>query len=252
MLTTILICSITAFVAGFVDSVAGGGGLIQTPVMLLTGIPPHSVLGTNKFATTFGTSLAVLNYARNGFILWRAALAGLGFSLLGAYAGSRLALHVDSAVLGKVIVALLPVGLLALFLPARKGCGGDALLSGGRLYTVMPLTAFAVGMYDGFFGPGTGSFFIIALHWCLRMDLVRASGTAKVFNLASNVGALAAFLWDGKVIFALGLPMALANMAGNYLGSRLAIQKGAGIVRNFLFLSLGLLFCTLVWRYFFA
>ena len=252
MLTIILICCAAAFTAGFVDSVAGGGGLIQTPIMLLAGVPPHNVLGTSKFSTTFGTGLAILNYARSGCIVRSAAGIGVVFSLLGAYAGSTLVLHVDADALGKVITALLPIGALALFLPARKTHDAHLDLSAGRFYLVMPLTAFTVGAYDGFFGPGAGTFFILALHWFLHMDLVHASGTAKVFNLASNMGALGVFLWDGKVLFTLGIPLALANMAGNYLGSRLAIQQGAGVVRKFLCFSLALLFCTLIWRYFFT
>lgn len=253
MLTTYIICIGATFIAGFVDSIAGGGGLIVLPALLLCGIPPHLAMGTSKFATSMGTALALFNFARSNLVMWRIAAIGVVFSLLGAYAGSILALMLDSAVMGKVLVALLPVGMAMTLVPKKELPGTLDMPQGGwRFWVGVPLTSVVVGAYDGFFGPGAGSFFILAFHWVLRMGLIEASATSKVFNLASNVGALLAFLMGGQVLFALALPMAVASMAGNWLGSRMAIRIGSSVVRKCLLVSMGLLLVTLVWRYFFA
>ena len=255
MLTTatfVIACS-AAFVAGFVDSIAGGGGLIVLPALLLCGLPPHLSMGTSKFATSMGTALALFNFARNNLVLWRVALVGVAFALIGAYAGSRLALMLDSAIMGKVLVALLPVGMAMTLVPKKEQPNAlDMPDSGWRFWLCVPLTSVLVGAYDGFFGPGAGSFYILAFHWVLRMGLIEASATSKVFNLASNVGSLLAFLMSGQVLFALALPMAVASMAGNWMGSRTAIRIGSSVVRKCLVVSLSLLLATLIWRYFIA
>lgn len=254
MTIIITVCVIASFIAGVVDSIAGGGGLIALPAMLLTGVPPHIALGTGKFASTMGTSLALFNFARNNLVMWRIALIGVVFSLLGAYCGSLMALLISSEYLAKILVALLPVGMLITLMPKKEKeqSGPAELVNGAKFWVFVPLVSFAVGGYDGFFGPGAGSFFILAFHWVLRMGLIEASATAKVFNLASNFGALVAFLWNGKVWFALGIPMALASMAGNWVGSKMAIKAGPAMVRKFLTVSMLMLLATLVYRYFIA
>ena len=206
----ILFCTCAAFVAGFIDSIAGGGGLITIPALLLSGLPPQLALGTNKVGCCLGTGVAMLNFARSNLILWRLALLGVGFSLVGAGIGTELALY----------------------------------------WILAPLCFLIVGIYDGFFGPGTGSFLILALHWVLRISLLEASATSKVMNFASNLGAMILFIWNGAVIWSVGLPMMAANIAGNWLGSRLAIKVGTEAVRRFLWVSLSLLLATLIWRFF--
>ncbi len=250
MLTTITICCLGMLVAGFVDSIAGGGGLISMPIVLLSGVSPHVALGSSKFATTMGTGLALFNFARSNLVMWRFAAIGIAFALIGAYTGSVIALHLSPDIMGKVIVALLPVGILATLVPKKERAVQDAQLTRAQFWIYVPLVTFIIGLYDGFFGPGAGSFYILAFHWVLRMDLLKASATSKVFNLASNVGALVGFLIGGKVWFMLALPMAAANMVGNWFGSRMAVRFGASMVRKVLGVSLGLLFVTLVFKYF--
>lgn len=252
MLTTIAVCTAASFLAGIVDSISGGGGLIVMPALLLSGVPPHATMGSSKLASCLGTTTALLNYARRGYVQWRIAPVGIAFSLFGAWCGSVLALHLDSAVMGKIMVALLPLGMLVTLLPKREQKALPEPLSPSRFWSCAALVSFVVGGYDGFFGPGAGSFFILAFHWLLRMGLIEASAVAKVLNLASNVGALIAFLWAGQVLFWLALPMAAASMCGNWLGSRMAIRSGSGLVRKFLLVSLGMLLITLIWRYFIA
>ena len=250
-LAILVILCVFFFLAGFVDSVAGGGGLISTPALLLCGVPPHMALGTGKFASTLGSLTSLWTFARNHLVVLRIAPAGFVSAFLGGMAGSALAMHIDSAMLGKLLVFLLPVGM-AISLFSGKLVSAEGELPERYLWPRVILMGFFIGSYDGFFGPGTGSFFIIAQHLILHMGLVRASATAKVFNLASNAGAFAVFASGGVTLFSLGIPLAVANILGNQLGTRLAIRIGTRMVRNFLYVTLSLLLSTLAYRFFFS
>lgn len=238
-----------AFAAGFIDSIAGGGGLLLTPSLLVAGVPPHVALGTNKFASTIGTSTALVNFIRGKMVLWRVAAFGVGFSLLGSFLGTKLVLSLSPEPVARLVALVLPFAVAATLMPKRDSAAVFDFKP-LELHLKTPAICLAIGFYDGFLGPGTGSFLILAFHALLRIDLVRASATAKIFNFASNVSALAVFALAGTVDYALGLPLAAANVAGNYLGSHLAIRKGGGVVRGFLAVSLTILFATLVWKYF--
>ena len=241
-----------AFGGGFIDSIAGGGGLVTMPALLLSGVPPHQSLGINKVSACLGTCVALGNFARSNLVLWRVALAGIAFSLVGSWAGSRLALLLDAAVLGKVLVALLPIGMCATLLPKKERKQEPLPHSGPRFWIPVALVCLVMGGYDGFFGPGTGSFLILAFHWILRMGLMEASATSKVLNLASNFAGAVVFIMNGVVVWSLALPMAAACCLGNWLGSRMAIRIGPAAVRRFLTVSLSLLLVTLLWQYFIA
>lgn len=237
-----------AFFTGLIDSIAGGGGLISLPATLLMGVPPQLALGTGKFMAAMGTTASFITYARNGAVAWRFAAMGVFFSLTGSVMGSQAVLVIDNAVLGKIILCLLPVAALLTFMPIRKREDGKQT---GKLslYVITPLLCGSIGFYDGFFGPGTGSFILLGLHCLLGLGLVAASGTAKAFNLASNVSSLIVFILNGKVYYFIAVPMALANVAGSIVGSRLALRRGPVIIRRMLLVSLGLLFVSLIWRY---
>lgn len=249
-LHVMLFLLVAAFAAGFIDSMAGGGGLISLPAVLLVGIPPHLALGTSKFMASVGTTVSFITYARNKVVVWRVAAVGIFFSFLGSAAGSECALHLSNEVLGKVIIFLLPVAAFLTFAPLR-GEERPEKLSGAPLYIITPIICTVIGFYDGFFGPGTGSFMLIALHFLLGLNLVKASATSKSFNLASNISSLVIFLINGKVLFLVAIPMALANVAGNIAGTRLALRRGPQLIRKALLVSLLLLFSTLIWRYYF-
>lgn len=248
---TFIVCSIAALAGGFIDAISGGGGLLTIPALLICGVPPHAALGTNKISACMGTAVALFNYSVNHLVSWRLAACGLGFSLAGSWLGTLLALMLDASVLGKVMIILIPVAMLATIIPQKKKALEDAHVSGARFWLVLPLLCLTLGCYDGFFGPGTGSFLILALHWFLGLGLVRASATAKAFNLGSNVSGAVSFVWHGAVYWKLGMVMAVCFMIGNWAGSALAIRIGAKMVRRFLALSLLLLLATLVWQYFF-
>ncbi len=248
-LSTIILCAIIYLVAGIVDSIAGGGGLITIPSLMLVNIPPHFALGTNKFASSLGSLTAVWPFLRNKLIVLHLVPYGFIASFGGGILGSWLALQVESSVLGKVMAFLLPIGLVFSLLSGRTMREKvDISLKNQKI--IVTIIGIIIGVYDGFFGPGTGSFFILALHMFLGLGLVHASGTTKVFNLASNVGALVAFASGGVVLYALAIPCAIGSIVGNQLGARLAIKVGVSIVRYCLFGALLLLFVTLIYRYF--
>ncbi|WP_095107895.1 TSUP family transporter [Pseudomonas sp. Irchel 3E20] len=244
----ILLLGAIAFIAGFVDSIAGGGGLFLVPGFLLVGLPPQVALGQEKLVSTLGTLAAIRNFLANSKMVWKVALVGVPFSLLGAYLGAHLIISISQDTVGKIILALIPFGIL-IFLTPKDRPVEEHTLSTAMLYTVVPLTCLVIGFYDGFFGPGTGSMFIIAFHYLLKMDLVSSSANSKTFNFASNIGALVAFVMAGKVIYLLALPLVLCNILGNHMGSALAIRKGSEVVRKVLVLSMLCLFASLGVKY---
>lgn len=230
----LLLCA--ALAAGFVDAVVGGGGLLQLPALLLVpGMTPVQALATNKLASVFGTAVSSVTYYRRVRPSLReispiAAIAGAA-AIGGASLASSLPVHLFKPI---IVVALATVALITLLKPqfgvvvgARKGVVQSAA---GALGVGLAVGA-AIGFYDGLLGPGTGTFLIFALVGLLGHDFLHASAGAKIVNLATNLGALILFVPHGAVLWALGLLMAAANIAGSYVGSRVAIAKGARFVR---------------------
>ena len=221
----------TYFVAGFIDSIAGGGGLISIPVFLLTGVSPELVLGTNKMAACIGTTASLATYARKGYVLWKLAYTGIPCAVLGGFTGSKAILLFDGAQIGKLLVFLLPLGILVTLMPKKESIR-EQRLNHTSIYVYNPIICFVLGFYDGFFGPGTGSFFILAFHFILKIGLIHASATAKIFNLTTGLGSLVAFSLHGKVLYGLAIPLAIANITGNVIGTRLAMAIGPAFVRK--------------------
>jgi uncharacterized membrane protein YfcA len=250
MLTTTIVLSLVSFLAGLIDSISGGGGLLLVPSLLLAGLPPQTALGTNKFAATIGTATALFNFIRGKKVIWKIAAYGIIFALIGSYIGTKTILAFDNRVVGRIIVFLLPLAILVTLIPRKTLREKERDFSKLDLYLKAPLICFAVGFYDGFFGPGAGSFYVLGLFLFLGANLVHASATSKAFNFISNFGALMTFIFAGKIIYLLGIPLAVANILGNYLGSHLTIRKGDKIVRIFLIISLSILLISLIWHYF--
>lgn len=248
--STLLLLSCASFVAGFVDSIAGGGGLITIPSLLLAGIPPQFALGTNKLSSALGTATAVFNFARKRLVWWPFVAFGIGFALLGGLLGSRTILAVDPHIANIIIACLLPLAATTLLWNRREGPGHRAQHRLRPLALKASAICFAVGFYDGFFGPGAGTLFALGFFAFLQMDLLQASANARVFNLVSNLASLAIFLVHQKVIFEIAIPMAIANMMGNFLGSHIAIKKGNAFIRKILFGVLLLLFASVTVRIF--
>ncbi|MFH1135851.1 MAG: TSUP family transporter [Pseudomonadota bacterium] len=246
---TIIILSFASFTAGFIDSIAGGGGLILIPSLLLAGLPAQAALGTNKFGAFFGTSTALLNFVKNGKIIWKIVGVGIPFSLLGAVIGAKAVLVLDQQTTARMIILLLPFTAVILFLPKKQIKTSATEFTTRNLWLHIPLSCLVIGFYDGFYGPATGAFLIFVLYFFLGLHLVNASAAAKAFNLCSNVGSLITFALAGQVWYALGLFLAGANMLGGYLGSRLAITRGQKMVRYFLLVVFAILFVTLIAKF---
>jgi hypothetical protein len=236
------------FAAGFVDSVAGGGGLISLPALLAAGLPPHLALGTNKLQSAMGTSFAAANYARRGLAGREGLALGAACTGLAALAGAACV----SRIAGGVLVRVIPWLLAAIFFhaaakprigetPSRPRVGVTAFGAGAGL---------VLGFYDGFFGPGTGSFWTAGFVLLAGLALPQATGRTKVMNLASNLASLAWFSGHGDVAWALGASMGVANIGGALLGSHLAIRKGARFIRVFFLIAVGATIARLAWRSF--
>ena len=246
--TYLLICPIL-FLAGLIDSVAGGGGLISLPAYLLAGLPPHVATATNKCSSTFGTMLATARYLRHGHLHKQSAALSVVCALTGSWLGARLNLWLPESVLYWVLLGALPViAIVLLFKKELGNCDRTGNYSPRVLLLRVGVIALAIGCYDGFFGPGTGTFLMIALTGLCGFDLLTASGNTKVINLSSNLAAFVTFAFSGNILWALGIPAALCNIAGNYVGSGLALTKGAKVIRPMFFVVLALLFGTVLWN----
>ncbi len=238
----LIICPLV-FAAGFVDSIAGGGGLISLPAYLLAGLPAHNALGTNKMAMSFGTFLAAGKYIKAKAVDLRVGLISAAGAFIGSSIGSSLTLLIPEDVFKVVILAVLPAA--AVFLFVKKDFGKEAepkTMSAARFAAASFIIGIAIGCYDGLIGPGAGTFLILAFTAFLGIDLLKSSGCAKITNLASNIASMIVFIINGKVIFAIAIPAAIFAMAGNYTGARLAIKGGSRYVRFAVLFVIGLLF----------
>lgn len=232
--SVLVLIAVAAFMAGFVDAVVGGGGLIQIPA-LFTAFPsasPASLFGTNKIASIVGTSSAAIQYSRRVSIPWRIALPGAVAALIGAWFGARAVAWMPVELLRPLVLVLLI--LVAAYTFARKdfGTAHNKAEIAGRDILITIAIALAVGFYDGFFGPGTGSFFIFLLVRFVALDFLHASATAKILNVATNFAALSFFASSVDLLWKAGLLMAVCNLGGALVGSRLALRHGAGFVRR--------------------
>ena len=232
------------FVAGFVDAIAGGGGLITLPAYLLAGLPAHYALGTNKMATSIGTFTAASKYIKEKQVnLKVAAITAVG-AIFGAFIGTNLTLILSDKLLKTLMLIILPA--VAVFLLVKRDFGkninGPKQMSTRRLVVTASLIGMTIGCYDGLIGPGTGTFLMLAFTAFMGFDLLKSSGCAKVANLASNLASMVVFIINGKVFFALAVPAAVCSVLGNYAGARLAIKGGSKYVRYATFFVIGLLF----------
>ncbi len=240
--------ALLVFLAGFVDSIAGGGGLITLPAYLAFGLSPAVLLGTNKLSSSLGTTVAAAKFIKEtrfgADFLFILAVLGAGGALLGARAISM----VPPEAIRYLLIALLPP--VAIFLAAKKSFG---LVDTSKAHTEESLLrrsgslSLFIGFYDGLLGPGTGTFLAIGFARLCGFDLLRSTALAKLLNLVSNLGALATFLYLGRVDIKLGLAMGVAGMAGNYAGSRLALKKGTWIIRPMLFTVSTALLIKIAW-----
>ncbi|WP_405662237.1 TSUP family transporter [Streptomyces sp. NBC_01166] len=239
-LTTLVLLCLAAAVAGWIDAVVGGGGLLLLPALLLglPHVPAAHVLGTNKAVAIVGTSGAAVTYVRRAPVrVGTAVRIGL-MALAGSMTGAFFAAGISSDVLRPVImVVLLAVAAFVMLRPSfGTAAAGDTgkKVTRVRTVTAIVLVGGGIGFYDGLFGPGTGTFLVLALTAVLHLDLVTASATAKIVNVCTNGGALAMFAYQGTVLWQLAALMAVFNLAGGMLGARMALRKGSDFVRGVL------------------
>jgi uncharacterized protein len=236
---------VTGLAAGFVDSIAGGGGLITVPVLLSFGFGPKEALGTNKLQAAFGSGSASWHYARAKTILPRECVRGFVCSLIGAAFGAVVVQKLDPGFLKRAIpVLLLLVAVYVLLRPRMGQENGEPRMPH---FWFDLLFGLGIGFYDGFFGPGTGTFWAMACVLGLGFNLTRATGYTKVMNFASNLGSLILFLIGGKVFFAAGITMGIGQLLGARIGARMVIARGTKFIRPIFLTVVFALTMKLVW-----
>lgn len=233
----VLLC-IAAFFAGFIDAIVGGGGLIQTPIglILLPNLPVSNVIGSLKIPAFSGTSFAAYQYIKKVSINWKILSIMMLLACPAAFLGSTLLTYVSNDFMKPLLLVVL--SLLAIYTYAKKNFGEHQqknILPRTQIFNAVGIS-FIVGLYDGFIGPGTGSFLVVAFIILMGFDFLHASANAKMVNLATNFGSICLFLLKGKIIWAIALPMSICNATGGWIGSKLAINKGNGFIRIFFLL----------------
>ncbi|QIL70638.1 TSUP family transporter [Diaphorobacter sp. HDW4B] len=229
-----IIISVASVLAGFVDAIVGGGGLILVPALFATfpSAPPATLLGTNKSGSVWGTAIATWQYSRKVQIRWRAMLPAAVAAVIGSFLGAWAVTLISGDFLRKLLPFVL-IGLL-LYTLAKKDLGRHhtPLYDGNREVVIACAIGLTIGAYDGFFGPGTGSFFIFMFVRLLGYDFLNASASAKLMNLASNSSALVLFAMKGHIWWHYALMLAVCNVIGSVAGTHLALKHGAGFVRG--------------------
>jgi uncharacterized membrane protein YfcA len=248
---TFLIILPIIFIAGLMDAIAGGGGLLSLPAYLVAGLPPHNALANNKFSSVFGTFVTTLRYLKHGMIDVKPAILSGILAFLGSNLGTRLVINLDPFFLNYLLVILLPIiTIISLFSKnlGKKNTSKDISLP--KRIIVSLFAGFIIGFYDGFFGPGAGAFLILIFTSLLKYDFIVANGNTKVINLASNLASVATFIFAGKVIFTIGIPAAIAGICGNWIGSKLVIVNGNKLIRPIFLTVFLLLFLTICYNLF--
>ena len=229
--TFLIVCPFL-FLAGLIDAIGGGGGLISLPAYLIAGLPPHAAVATNKLSSACGTTLATCRFIRNGLVNLRLAIPSVIAAIIGSSIGANISLLITEDIMLYIMVAILPIcAFLVLNKKLFHDGGSDSVTLDKRTYITATVAAFIIGMYDGFYGPGTGTFLIIAFTIFTKLSMKTANAQAKVINLISNITSLTVFLLNGKVVFSIGLAAAACNMLGGYIGAGLVMKNGSKIVK---------------------
>ena len=244
-LTTFLIVCPLVFLGGFVDAIAGGGGLISLPAYMIAGLPPHFAIATNKLSSGMGTFVSTSRFALSGNIPWKSAVPCVVMAMIGSATGARLALLVDADIFKMIMLVIIP--LTAYYVLKTKNLDVEREpLSPGQTVLRACIAALVIGVYDGFYGPGTGTFLILLLTSFARFSLGNANGTAKAINLTTNLTSLVVYLLNGKVIILLGLVAGVFGIVGNYIGVSFFNEKGSKAVKPIMIAVLVLFFIKII------
>jgi uncharacterized protein len=239
------------FAGGFIDSVAGGGGLISLPAYMITGLPVHIAFGCNKFSSACGTTFSTIRFLKSKSIDIAIAIVAAICSFIGSSMASRIVLMLDGKKLKTLLVIIIPIAAVIILLNKNKG--GENLsedISRTKKITIAVIIGLLIGFYDGLIGPGTGTFAIIAFSLLIKYDLKTASGNSKLLNLASNYASLVTFIFAGTIAYKIAIPAAFFGILGNYIGAGLAIKRGDKFIRPMMLVVLVLLLVKMVWDLF--
>ena len=240
LLQYLIVCPLVGL-AGFVDAIAGGGGLISLPAYLIAGLPAQAALATNKMSACMGATIAAGKYAKSGFIPWKTAIPCVLFAMLGSNLGAQIVLLIDDYYFKRLMLVILP--LTALYIYRNKVMAQERpALPFWQTAIIGSAVSFAIGIYDGFYGPGTGVFLILLLTSLAHYGLKEANGLCKAINWTTNVSSLAVFLMNGRVLLPLGLTAGLFSIAGSYLGARTFEKKGAQSVKPLMLVVVAIFF----------
>ena len=229
-LPMVLIVAVGVFLASFTDAIAGGGGIISVPTYLIAGLPMHMALGTNKLSAGIGTFASTARYIKNGCVDWKLGIPSIVLALIGSYFGTKLQLMLSEVYLQYLLLIVLPV-VAFVVLRQRKFPEERGEIDPKKQMAIVWTAALVIGAYDGFYGPGTGTFLLLVFCNLGKLDVRTASGNVKLVNLSSNIASLFTSLLSGKVFLALGLIGAVTSIAGHYIGAGLAIKNGSKIVK---------------------
>ena len=244
IITFLIVCPLT-FLGGFVDAVAGGGGLISLPAYMIAGLPVHNAIATNKLSSGMGTTVATYRLASLGYIPWRKAALCIVMAIIGSSTGAKLALMVDADLFKKLMLVIIPA--TAIYVMRNKNMDEPKEPLADRKTVIRAsLVALLIGVYDGFYGPGTGTFLILLLSGFAHISLKESNGIAKSINLTTNLSSLAVYLMNGKVIILLGLAGGLFGIVGNYIGVTFFKNKGAKAVRPLMIIVLVIFFIKIL------
>jgi uncharacterized membrane protein YfcA len=239
------------FLAGLIDSIAGGGGLISLPAYLAAGIPAHYALGNNKFSASWGTFFSALRYLKHNMIDIPVASLSAVFALIGSFLGTKTVLLINPDFLNYILIFLIPVISVIILINKKIGEKDESYSRSISVKLLLGSSAgLLIGFYDGFFGPGTGTMLIFIYSVLLKYDFITANGNTKIVNLASNIASLAAFLFSGKVQFLIAVPAAFFGIAGNLIGSKIVVKKGNKIIRPVFITALVILFSKIIFDIF--
>lgn len=246
MITTFFIVCPLVFLAGFIDAIGGGGGLISLPAYVLAGIPMHSAVATNKLSSSTGTVISTIRLCRHSKIDFKLILPAVFLAISGSFAGARLSMIVDEKILKQFLLIVLPI---TAFFVIRKNAFAEekeVAVSRGKTLAVSWIAAVMIGLYDGFYGPGTGTFYIIVFMAFAHLSAMDAAVNTKILNLTSNLTSLVVFLANGQCYILLGLAASVFSIAGHYLGSGMVLKNGSKAIRPIIILVLCLLFIKVI------
>ena len=244
ILPYLIVCPLT-FLAGFVDSIAGGGGLISLPAYMIAGLPVHMAIGTNKMSAGMGTLVATSRLAAHGHIHLKQTLGCIAMAVIGSVLGAKLALFMDAGIFKRIMLVIIPLTALFVFWSNSMEKPKRDLPRKKMLRRAM-LIALGIGVYDGFYGPGTGTFLLLLLTSVAGFALTDANGTAKAINLTTNISATVVFLLNGTVIIPLALAAGTCSIAGNYIGISFFERKGIKVVKPIMLCVLTVFFIKII------